>query len=575
MTKSYWEVYSPRDEVKRLASALDVDDPIAQVILNRGVSSLEVAKGILSEDVDPFNFENFQKKDLELAKVLIKTAIDEKKSILVYGDYDVDGVTSTTIFFSILRRLGAKVKYHIPHRINEGYGLNPVSIQSLMKADFQLLILLDCGISSVDEIAQLKVSKKDLAIIIFDHHTLPDVAPDVDVILNPRLLEEKHDLYDVCTVGIVYAFMCYFLAEIEDIDLKSYLDLVALGTVADVCPLIGLNRDWVKLGLKMIKETKNVGLRALLENAYQDRQEARMRVLSSRDISYLLAPRINAAGRLDNAYKAVQLFLEEDDKKARQFSDNLEEINLKRRELDKKVLDEIITFIEDEPKLLENRVLCFYNDAWHPGVIGISASRLAQKYAKPTAIISCAGDICRGSVRSYGNVNIYEILLACSKYFETFGGHREAAGFSIFKSNVQAFREFFFEIAFQYISEDMLIPKLTIDAYLGPSFINMSLARQVQRLEPFGQGNPEPIFVTGDLKILDIKLVGKQGQHLKVRFISADQSQIIDGIGFNLGYKIEDILALSYRVAFTLNINTWKNLDTLQLNIIDIQPYKA
>jgi len=556
-----WKLYPQNPEISsKIAQELGVLPPLGQLLLNRHIRSLTEAKTFVFGDTE--SIPQFPDETLEQAAELITECIDEGASILVYGDYDVDGMTSTSMMVSILKRMGAKVKYFVPHRFHQGYGLHHSVVQMIQNEPFSLLITLDCGVTNVTEITAIK-EQTSAHVLVIDHHTVPDQCPPFDVMINPKTLDSDHALYHLCTAGIVFQFGLYLESlGYPEIQADDFVDIAALGTIADVATLRGHNRDITRRGLGVLSKRQNLGIRSLLEEAECDKK-----LITPTEVGFVIAPRLNAAGRLDTALLGVKLLLSDTEDDACAVSKKLEKMNLDRREIDQSILHEAMSRVTNVD---QKKAVVLDGRGWHAGVIGITASKLVERLHRPSVIIAVDESIGRGSARSLGNVNIYTVLKSCSEYFEDFGGHKEAAGFSIKPENIEAFKQAFEEKANDMISDDDLKPILPVDMKLMPEEMTLMLAEALEVLQPFGQGNPMPTFYTDDLRVVDCRTVG-DGTHVKATFTDRSGSVIIDGIGFGLGEKIPLFQKPSLAVAFHLTINEWNNVRRPQLQIVDVK----
>lgn len=556
-----WNLYPQQNDVSvQIAHQLNVSPVIAQLLLNRGIRSLSEANAFMT-GYDAENIQ-FPHTILDHAKALIMECIHQNRSILVYGDYDVDGMTSTTMMVTMLRALGAKVKYFLPHRFHHGYGLHHSVVDMINKEPFSLLITLDCGVTNEEEIRAIK-EQTNASVIVMDHHTIPDTPPPFDVMINPKSLPSDHLLYHLCTAGIVYQFAVYLESSgCEEIISENYLDLAALGTIADVANLKGLNRDITRQGLSSLSTRKNMGIKFLLDQA-----DCHKPFISPMDVGFVIAPRLNAAGRLDSALLGVQLLLSSSEEEAEAVSKKLEMMNKHRREIDQMIFQESLKQVGDVSR---QKAIVLAGREWHAGVIGITASKVVERCQRPSVIIAYDDTLGRGSARSIGNVNIYRILKECQPYFIDFGGHKEAAGFSIAPENIEPFKERFQQVALEMIDDQDLKAQMNIDMKLNPNDMTLDLAESLDQLQPFGQGNPMPLFYTDELRIIDCKTVG-DGSHVKATFTDRQNGIVIDGIGFGLSRKMPLFQKNDVSVAFHLTINEWNNVKRPQLQIVDIK----
>ena len=485
-----WQVFPKQESlIDVLSNKLGQDPLVSQLLLNRNIRSLTAAKSFLTPPVNGFDH-GFSDADMALFTDLLVDAIEHKKRIFLVGDYDVDGMTSTSIMMLLLQALGAEVAFYIPHRFSEGYGLNMGMMDTVIHQKVELLITLDCGIKNHKELAYLR-EHSDTKIVIMDHHTMPKENPTSDLIINPKCLNEVHPYYHLCTAGIVYTVMTEFISRSKyDCDMTEYVDLAALGTVADVVPLIDENRVIVLNGLKQLSARKNIGIRALLDAA-----EIEVPSITSMDIGFGIAPRLNAAGRLRHAKEGVELMISTDHQDAYQKAKALDRLNLERREIGDRMLKEAVAMVEADPSMLEDRVLVLSSPIWHSGVIGITAAQLVRQYKVPVILMSADGELARGSARTVPGVNCYELLSECSEYFEGFGGHKEAAGFSVLPSRIADFQQALRAKAREMIQDEDCRFVVDIDAVLSVDQLSMQTIRLLEPLMPYGQGIRSLCFI--------------------------------------------------------------------------------
>ena len=540
-----------------------VSEVMAQLLLNRKIQSISEATEFLSQS--PKSTQGFPDTVLQAGTDLIQKHIDQGSLIFIVGDYDVDGMTSTSLFLSVLNETEAKVKFFIPHRFNDGYGLNKDLIQKVIDLKAGLLITLDCGITQCEEITFLK-DNSETDVMILDHHQIPSPMPRMDVLIHPKQLEESHPCWHLCTAGIAYQFLRYF-CKVKGLSVPEpkLLELAALGTIADIVPLVGENRRLTKLGLQCLSQRKNFGLRQLLETSKCDKP-----FISARDVGFVIAPRLNAAGRLTHAKTGVDLLMASNLKDAEKIALELETLNQKRREIGDRMFKEAQKMIQADPSVLEPPVLILSSPLWHAGVIGIIASRLVNAYGRPTILIAEDDAIGRASARSVAKVNIYELIFQVKDQLLKFGGHHQAAGFSVAKETIPSLMLAIRERAVETIAMDDLGECITLEMALFPQDINLKLVREIEKMSPFGMGNPAPIFYTNQLKAIEFKTVG-DGSHLKVKLSALDDSKQFDAIGFGLAEKLPVLYEDSIELAFTLEVNNWMGVETAQLVLVDIK----
>lgn len=559
-----WLIHPQNEALSmKLGQVLGVPQEISQLLLNRNIRSVKQAKEFLSPD--DIKSANFDESDLNTCATLIQRHIDSNHAIVIYGDYDVDGMTSTSMMVTVLEALGAKTTYYIPNRFTEGYGLNTSIIPVIQQKKASLLITLDCGISNKKEIEAIKANT-GVDVIILDHHNIPDDCPDAEAILNPKYYAKDHPIYGLCTAGIVYKLSEYLVSYFKsEFPLESLIDIAAIGTIADIAHVSGVNRYIIQKGLNQLRYTRHAGLKALLEVSGQEKRQ-----YSTRDVGFTIAPRLNASGRLGVAKKGVELLLSKSHDDALTHAQSLETMNEKRRYIGEEMLQECIPVIEKNEKLMQSPVLIVAGKNWHSGVIGITAARLTDKYSKPTVIIAYDDDLGRGSARSVGEFDLYHFLKPFSPLFESFGGHKEAAGFSIKPENIPLFIQQAVDAAIKDVDPKKNVPLIDIDSDLDAKNLTLEFAKNLSIMAPFGPKNPQPVFYSNTLNPIDMRCVGG-GSHLKVTFQDKHTDLVIDAIGFGLGHKIDLLYKHQVEVAFSLDINEWQGKEQPQLNLIDIK----
>ncbi|NPV26535.1 MAG: single-stranded-DNA-specific exonuclease RecJ [Firmicutes bacterium] len=561
-----WLVYKPEYELtQRLARALGISPIVAQILINRGIKSVEDAKLFLGSDLRQLPLP-WELNGVKEACQYILTAIRRGEKILVYGDYDVDGITSTTLLVTVLKRLGATVDYYIPDRLEEGYGLNLEALRTAKEAGTQVVITVDCGISSLAEAEYAR--QLGLTLLITDHHEPPPKLPNASAVVNPKL---GYVFPELAGVGVAFKLAQGLLATVDGgAGTKFYgeelLDLVALGTVADIVPLTGENRTLVKHGLQTIRHTTRVGLQELLKITGLENKD-----LSSWHLSFVLAPRLNAAGRLGDPRLGTELLLTESRRRAQELVLLLEQTNLERQALEKEILRRAEEKIATEVDLQSTRVLVLAEHDWHPGVIGIVAAKLVEKYSRPVFLITVEGDTGKGSGRSRSGFSLYAALEQCRSLLVKYGGHSQAAGLTISVDQIATFREAINQVADKMMTAEGLLPSLYLDTEVALADLNWELFGQLQTLAPFGNGNPNPLLVCRGVQVVECRGVGNGGNHLKLKI--KGETGYWDGIGFSLGGLTE--VAATYEavdLAFGLEENEWNGQRRLQLKIKDLRP---
>lgn len=559
-----WNIADAQEALKiELSQSLRISETIAGVLINRGFTDGAAAERFLSGDSQEFG-DPFAMKGMERAVRRVRQALDGGEKITVYGDYDVDGITATALVVSVLEELGARASYYIPERQSEGYGLNRNALGQLVESGSSLIISVDCGISATEEAASIS-GKADL--IITDHHQPPEVLPDVLAILNPKQAGCGYPDKQLAGVGVAYKLCQGLWREIKGEEFTEYLEIAALGTIADIVPLLGENRLIVKRGLENLRRSNSVGLRALIESSgLADKN------IDSGRVGFVIAPRLNAAGRLSSAVSGVELLLTKDHAKAEALALQLEAGNAQRQFTEKDILRKAEEALQSVDAAAE-KVLVVAGEGWHPGVIGIVASRIVDAYYKPTVVIAVRDGIGKGSCRSIHGFDMYGALKQCEDVLEQFGGHAQAAGLTILPENIAALRARLTSIAEQTLSEEDYIPKINIEAVMRLEDVNMEFVRQLEKLEPYGMGNPRPIFACENAKLTEIRTMGQEQAHL--RFKAKQQRACAAGLAWNMGDAADALKAGGpVDIAFQPEINEWQGKRTIQLKAQDFRPYE-
>jgi single-stranded-DNA-specific exonuclease len=566
-TPKAWVLRSPAapEHAQELAVQLGISHTYATLLANRGFTSSGDVQDFLEPSLDRL-LDAFTMRDMDLAAARIWKAIDQREAILVYGDYDVDGITATTLLTAALTKLGGKVSYFIPDRIRDGYGFSVRGVDVAKKRRIRLVVTADCGITAT---AEVKLAKQHgIDVIVTDHHEPLGVLPEADAVLNPKRRDCPYEFKELAGVGVVLKLV-QGLAQYRPGSLPAdfvyeHLDLVALGTIADVVPLRGENRIFAKLGLDRICHSAKPGIIALKEVA-----GLRAKRVESGHVAYILAPRINAAGRLGNAESGVRLLLSTDPGEALTIAESLEEDNTMRKKIDEATLEEALDQLQGlGPELPPAIVL--WSDRWHPGVLGIVASRLMERYHRPTILIAADHDEGKGSGRSIPGFDVCRALQECREHLIGFGGHSYAAGLTIRSEHLQAFREQLCGVVAARLTADDYVPKLSIDGPLRLEECNEALVQFLDRLSPFGIGNTEPLFVAENIQIAGAPMVVSRN-HLKLNV--RQNGRELECIGFGMGHLAAPIQSEPGRVsiAFVPTINVWQNRARLQLKLRDVQ----
>ena len=556
-----WKI-KPRDlpAQGRLVKSLGISPIVAQLLINREIKTAEQAEDFLNPSL--INLHNpFLMKDMERAVDRIKKAIRNKEKIMVYGDYDVDGISASALLNLVLKRAGSEVEHYIPNRLEEGYGLSRKAIGDISKRKIELLITVDCGITASEEIKEL--NQLGIDTIVTDHHSPPKDLPEAYAVIDP--LQESCEYPDKNLSGVGVAFkLASALIGVDNNLLYEHLDLVCLGTVADVVPLIGENRILVKNGLDQLTHTKKEGLKALIESAYLKGKD-----ITSHYVGYILGPRINAAGRLGSPELSLRLLLTNDCQEAKDLAKVLEQENKNRQKMEGVVLKEALARIEREIDFKENRVIVLEDEGWHQGVIGIVASRLVDKFYRPTIMISMKADMGKGSARSIRGFHLFEVLSECSNLLKTYGGHRYAAGLSLHRNRLLDFKEKINTIARQRILPKDLVPVINIDIDLPLASLSKKLLLELDKLSPFGIGNPRPVFSSPGLSIRSMpQILRREG----VKMWITDGKATAEAIGFRMSDSLpSDPLRQKVDLAYTCNLNTYKGITSIQLQLKDMR----
>ncbi|SDK56108.1 single-stranded-DNA-specific exonuclease RecJ [Natronincola ferrireducens] len=566
--KRNW-LYSQKqiEEIDLLVEGLNIQPTTAKLLLNRGIKNLGKAKVFLHPSLEEL-YDPYLLKDMDKAVKRIQYAVENNQAIWIYGDYDVDGVASVSIMLKYFYSIGYSVNYYIPDRMEEGYGINPQAIKEIADKKGDLIITVDCGITSIKEVELANSLGIDM--IITDHHQCHGIIPKAYAIINPKQ-EDCHYPYDmICGCGVAFKLIQALTPkEIFKTTIYQYLDITTIATIADIVPLLDENRIIVKNGLNYMRETNNIGLQALIEiSNLKDKK------LNASHIGFGLAPRINAAGRIGSADIGVRLFTTENREEAKKLAKMLDEENYNRQQVEAEILDEAIKMIEENPKYREEKVLVLYKENWHHGVIGIVASRIVEKYYKPTIILAIENDTAKGSARSITGFNLFDALNQCKDLFIKFGGHEQAAGLSLVTDNIEAFRTEINKLADQILLEDDLVPKIFCDDMLNLESINHQLISELETLEPYGLANMAPRFIHTNLKPKGIKSVGVDGKHLKMSL--QEDNKTFDTIGFNLGNYAKVLTGDdTVGIIFSPEYNEFNGTKKIQLNIKDLKIIKG
>lgn len=563
-----WNILTAADvEINALHATLGINKTLCKILVQREIKTFDEAKNFfrpqLSQLHDPFLM-----KDMRKAVERISSAISNLEKILVFGDYDVDGTTSVALMYSFLIRIyqPGKIEYYVPHRYKEGYGISKAGIDYAKSAGFKLIISLDCGIKSVDLISYAKDLGLDF--IVCDHHLPDKILPPAIAILNPKQEGCNYPYKELCGCGVGFKLvtaMCKFF-NLHDNYFLSYIDLVVTAIAADIVPITGENRTLAYFGLKKINQDPCAGLKSLLNFSGVTQP------LTITNVVFVIAPRINAAGRMDDAKKAVQLFIEQDERKANELAAQLQSDNLDRKKTDISITEEALSIIKDDIQMINRKSTVIFRSHWHKGVVGIVASRLIENYYRPTVVLTQSGDIVAGSARSVSGFNLYEAIHACKEHLLGYGGHFAAAGLTMLPECVNDFSNKFEQTVSELIEPHLLIPEIIIDTELPFYTITKSYCNIINQMEPFGPGNTKPIFLTRNISDTGYSKIVKD---IHIKFVVTDGNTILTGIGFNLANKFNLLTDKKpFDILYALEENEWNNEKRIQLKVIDIRPYK-
>ena len=552
--------------VAALQEQLKISPILCELLVQRGIVDFDAAKKFFRPQIEHLH-SPWLMKDMKKAVERIQTAFDKEEKILVYGDYDVDGTTSVATLFQFLKELSPNIDYYIPHRYKEGYGISKIGIDFAKEHGFDLIISVDCGIKSTELISYAKELGMDF--VICDHHLPDPIIPPAVAILNPKQLDCTYPFKELCGCGVVFKLITA-LAETYQLPSESYLqylDLVMTAIAADIVPVVDENRTLSFFGLQKINENPCNGLKAILE---QSKQNLPIKMSS---LVFTVSPRINAAGRMDDAKKAVQLFIEKDLTNARAIASLLQQDNLDRREADSTITEEALAQIENDPNHTQKKSSVVFQAHWHKGVVGIVASRLIEKHYKPTIVLTQSGEVIAGSARSVQGFNLYEALHACRAYLLGYGGHFAAAGMTLALDQLEAFKEAFEQSVAERITEEQLTPEITINSVLPLDNINMNFYQIISQMEPFGPDNMKPIFIAHKVQDTGYSKIVKD-QHISCSFKQGKNT--LRGIGYNMPQHMNVIQSgKPFDIVFQLQLNDWQGTQSVQLQIIDIKPCEA
>lgn len=540
-----------------LQKETNLNKNLIRILINRGIDTKDKINEFLNPSLDNL-FDPYLLKDMDKATKRINEAIKNKETVCIYGDYDVDGVTASAILITYLRNKVGKIISYIPEREKEGYGLNLSAVEKIFNDGASLIITVDCGITSVIEAERIKELGMDL--IVTDHHNCPETLPSCIAVINPKREGQEYPFSSLCGAGVAFKLV----SALGEEDLTRYIAIAAIGTVADIVPLVSENRIIVYYGLKYLKNNKLKQITTLCDVAGVDIKD-----ITTSTLGFVIAPRINAAGRMGSAKDALMLLLSEDEAIIRNKAILLNDINLKRQETEKEIYNQVKKTIEDNPEYTEKSIIVVAKEGWHEGVIGIVASKITEEYYKPCVLISMGETCGRGSLRSIKGFDIFKALSSVSEHLVKYGGHELAAGLTVSKENYSYFKKAIEDYADKIVKEGSFMPELFIDGELMADEFNEKFVGEISRLEPFGLSNPQPNFLIKDIDIIN-PVSFKENKHL--RFTVKKENAYAEAVGFNMGVfapalkENPDILAVG-----TVNINEYRGLRTFQIRIKDIK----
>lgn len=558
-----------------ISRKLNISPAAAQILVNTGISSVSEAYSFLNPSLEQL-FDPFLMKEMDIAVNRILRAIQEKEKICIYGDYDVDGISSTAILHSLLNRLGATFICYVPDRIDEGYGFNKDAIDEIAAKDVSLLISVDCGSTDFTEVDYL--NSRNIDVVITDHHELADELPRAVAVINPKIPDCPYPFHELSGAGVALK-LAWALAERSRMRtmspetfseyIRESMAFAALGTVADIVPLKNENRILVHYGLKALRKTTHPGLRAIMDITSINTNNP----IRTEDITYKIAPRINAAGRLGRTELALKLFTTDTFKEAYDIADHLDKTNKERQKIGKTIFDEVSSQYDgDESK----RTIILTGEGWHKGVIGIVASKIAEKYFRPTVIVSFSENIGQGSARSIPGFHIFDALTNCASHLMKFGGHAAAAGIQIDKKNLDTFKEALEREAVDQLRDEDLIPTIHIDGELQLPMLTLDLHKEISSFGPFGNQNRRPLLLCRNLKIIGSpRLIGRASRHLEFKATSG--GKVRKAVGFGMGDRIDELkkIRANCDVVFQLMYNDWGGYPSVEMMVYDFRPGRA
>ncbi len=563
MEQKRWKILETDEQkVLSLQKALNIHATICKILVQRGIDSFDIAKYFFRPQLSSLH-DPWLMKDMDKAVERILTAIQSNEKILVFGDYDVDGTTSVACLYQFLKKVHPAVDFYIPHRYREGYGVSKAGIDYAKENNFPLIISVDCGIKSADLIAYAQ--SLGIEFIVCDHHLPDEILPPAVAILNPKQKDCDYPFKELCGCGVVFKLMQALTPQLSmnDDEVFAYLDLVATAIAADIVSISGENRILAFHGMKKVNADPNKGIKALIQLS------SLTQPLHINNLVFMIAPRVNAAGRMDDARKAVQMFVADTNEEALHYAEMLHSDNTDRKEADSSITGEALAQIAENESWVTRKSTLVFKEHWHKGVVGIVASRLIETYYRPTIVLTRSGDYAAGSARSVPGFNLYEAIHACREHLLGYGGHFAAAGMTLELAQVEAFRNKFEEVVSSTIPPDLLIPEIVIDAEIRLSDIKWPFYNILCQMEPFGPDNLRPVFVAKGVMDTGWSKIVKE-QH--IRFSLRQDATIISGIGFNMADKFHLLqLKKPVDVVFKIDENEWNGEKSLQVRMIDLK----
>ena len=554
-----WECYEvDNKKVKELVDQYGINELLARILVNKNITNKNDMSIFMSPTRKDFH-DPFLMPDMEIAINRLLKAIENNQKIIIYGDYDADGITSTTVLKLFLEERGMDVSTYIPNRLNEGYGLNKGAIKKIYDDGFRLMVTVDCGISGIEEAEY--ANSLGIEMIITDHHEPAESLPNAIAVVDAKRKDNEYPFNQLAGVGVVFKVIQALSMRLglDEKEYLKYLDIVCIGTISDIVPLVDENRVIAKLGLKLVAQTRNIGLRALIEIIG-------FKNIDSSSVSFGIAPRINACGRMGNEKLALDLFLCKDKNEAKKLAVKLNEYNIERQSIEKQMYDEAVKIIDENEK--DKACIIVGKEGWHHGIIGIVSSKITEMYFKPSILICFDGNEGKGSGRSIPGFDLHEALMNCKQYLKKFGGHAMAVGVTVDKSEFGKFKSELEEYA-KSCNVDKIVPIINVDSELSLKDINVEAVKSLSLLEPYGEANKMPLFLFRNLKINSIRSLS-EGKHLKLSL--KDENFMVDAIGFNMGELSEKyLLDDKVDIVGSLDINSYGGNESVQIVLKDIR----